>query len=199
MAIPTAPHTIDTTAPIKKAIAVKRPSAVNIQMTPNITALKSKQIRYSCLRNYLAPWMETKVLQKSWFQVPREFPFDGSLPHEDSCLHSDSQPSHWHFWLFCSWWWPRSILTLSRRSPNLHLNPTWVVLYKTMTFLYLYNPSWHQNTNVFTIQKRFKKYGFGSRRKSPLSISWFVYFWFFQKLFYFSLSTKNFQNIKIIV
>lgn len=54
--MPIQPQHIDTRAPIKKATAVKMPCSVRNVMMMNIKAAKMRQIRYSCLRNSLAPY-----------------------------------------------------------------------------------------------------------------------------------------------
>lgn len=63
--MPTAPQAIEMKAPTMKETAVYIPSALNAQMTTNITQTKTKQIRYSCLRNYLAPYISTLLPMRS--------------------------------------------------------------------------------------------------------------------------------------
>ncbi len=55
MTIPTAPQMMEMMAPIAKATAVMTPSAVRKVITINMTAMKMRHIKYSCLKNSTAP------------------------------------------------------------------------------------------------------------------------------------------------
>jgi len=57
MTMPKIPQRMDTTAPIKKATAVQVPNSVKKIKRTNMMAAKAKQIKYSCLRNSLAPYV----------------------------------------------------------------------------------------------------------------------------------------------
>ena len=52
-----APQIIEMIAPIKNATAVYAPYYVRNRITKNITATNIKQIRYSCFKNSMAPYV----------------------------------------------------------------------------------------------------------------------------------------------
>jgi hypothetical protein len=58
MTIPIDPEQMEMMAPIAKAMAVMTPSSVRKVMTMNMRATNIKQIRYSCFKNYTAPYIE---------------------------------------------------------------------------------------------------------------------------------------------
>lgn len=63
------PHIIETKAPTKNAIAVQIPCSVKKVMTANIIPTKIKQIKYSAFKNYLAPYVKSKLPQISFSQA----------------------------------------------------------------------------------------------------------------------------------
>lgn len=61
--IPTAPHIIDTKAPIKNDIPVFIPYSVKNIITMNIIKANTRHIKYSTFKNYFAPF----ILYKFYF------------------------------------------------------------------------------------------------------------------------------------
>jgi hypothetical protein len=67
--IPMIPQMTDTTAPMRKATAVQSPCSVRSAMMMNMTPMKMKQMRYSALRNSLAPYISKLLPQRSYRRV----------------------------------------------------------------------------------------------------------------------------------